>query len=150
MKIGIFLCAQTVIADYQSKIVSVINILEDFTVASPFPIPINFSVYIQARKEEGDPSSKELFIEVKLGEKDVLARAPIALNFIQNSSLAKSIGNIGTLVIPTHGKLTVSLEDNGKVINNYEVFISVPSKAEIKGVAKIIKNENEEKPPTAE
>lgn len=123
MKCKLFIVAQTLIVDFQSKRVSAINILEDFKTAN-FPFPLPMALIIVLEKEGETETEVPLFLQINVDSLPIIRDYKINIYLPLEAITIKSITNLGAIIIPGSGKLSFSINDStGKVYGEYSINI---------------------------
>lgn len=123
MKIGYFLCSETVIVDLQSNRCSVINLQEDIA-ATHFPVIISrlYTVFTALHEPGDDDGQIDLNIVIECGSEQV-ADLPIKFVFPKdNPSITRhrQMGIVQNLVLPNPGLIRLSLKRGEQLLASYE------------------------------
>ena len=133
------IASESLLVDYESKIVSAINILDDFR-SQTFPFAMKISVLSAIRKEEKDKDDFEISLEIAL-DKNVLVTKKLPIHFPKGYVNTKNITKFGGLIIPSAGELIFRILQDGDVKNSLSLQVSSadnPPKAVFVGEAKPI------------
>jgi len=129
MRCNFFIASQLSLVDLQSKLVTAINILEDFQSVT-FPTAIQTSVIFVVHKEEGEPTQNSVLLNVTLGDNALINNYAIQINFQEAARGIKSVTSFNGLIIANPGELkfTLSNANTGTVLGTYSIMI-VPATA---------------------
>jgi hypothetical protein len=116
----LFLIAQDLIVDFQTKSVSAIHILENFTVAS-FPVPLQCALYSYIERSLTETANPDIKFEIKIGESQ-LAGGATNIVFLDDQLTAKNVAKV-LVLIPTSGRLSFRLFERETTIAKFEVEI---------------------------
>jgi hypothetical protein len=121
MTCNLILAADQFLVDYETKIVSAINILDDFrSLTFPFVRPI--SVLISLKRGEQDGLETEATLEILLNGK-VLLGQKFPIKFSEGYHNTKNISKIGALVITSPGELIFQALERGSVLSKVTVTV---------------------------
>jgi hypothetical protein len=123
MKCNFFIASQLSLVDFHTKLVTAINILEDFQSVS-FPIAIQAVAIFVVHKDIDDLIDTEAIINVTLEETSIINNHRIQIHFNENARGIKSITTFGGLILNQPGELKFTLTDpQSKVLAVYSVVI---------------------------
>ena len=123
IQVQLLMCVETAIVDQRKNNLSLINVFEDMNVSGfPFILPSVCIVGVFTR-EQGDPASKDLEFDLKVGEQ-VLIRRPFKVGFTENNS-TRTIIEVNGVAISKPARVVASLYDEVKVISSYGFSVQV-------------------------
>lgn len=123
MKLKTLLCAEHIIIDSQSGMLSCIGVM-DSIVAPQFPVLIpRMAVMAILEKEDGDLDETTGNLTIAIGEHQ-LAQGPLLIGF-QGMEGTRSIVSMGGVVIPQPGSLRAVLTHDEQEIGEWTVRVEL-------------------------
>jgi hypothetical protein len=112
-------CAEHVLMDRLTNLISVVNVLERVTPESfPVVVPRFACLFIHTR-EQVDSQHLDGVVTFKLGDQELM-RGPVQVDFA-SGLISRSVLRLQALVIPAPGVLRVSLELGGAVTAEWKI-----------------------------
>jgi len=117
----LLLCAQGVVRDTDSNMISIFNILENLQAAG-FPFFMQqMDVFALFERLPEDPAQHDILFRLSIGETELLA-SPLAVDF-QDKLRNRSTLHIRGLVVPQPGALRVTPQVGDRVLGTYDVKV---------------------------
>lgn len=121
----LLLCAQGVVRDAESNIMSAFNIIEGIQTAS-LPILVQrMDVLAVTQREADDPSTATFTFRLVNGETELL-NTPLNADF-QGRLRHRATVHVNGLIVPAPGSLRLVLELEGTELGTYEMPIEQPA-----------------------
>lgn len=120
-------CADSVVRDAQSNLVSVFNIAETIN-AQFFPVGLTrlSSLFILTR-EPGDPERNEVVFSVTFDGAPLLPPTTLPANFTGSGLISRQVVSIQGLLVPKAGNVHVAISAGGTELGSWDVaFVLVP------------------------
>jgi hypothetical protein len=112
MKCTLFLAAQSILVDYQTRRASAINIIDSFS-SPTFPFLLQLSILAAFEKDQ-DGSSGTFKINISLDGAPLLSPINVDMVIVPEANGAKNITTLGALVVTNPGTILLSLDDESK------------------------------------
>jgi hypothetical protein len=123
MNLLLFTCSEICLLEGRSNVVSLINIIEEFSVPA-FPVLVpRLAVSGIIEKEEDEPQAAELQIRILIDE-DVLAERNFDINF-QGLKRVRSLTELQGLPIPHAGILKFILSHADRELGRWNVNVNL-------------------------
>ena len=120
MKCILFLAAQNILIDFQSKRARAINIMEDM-VSPTFPFLLSLST-LSFFEREGEEGDEVFYLEGKIGETVILPKFKLEIFIDKETKGAKNLVNMGAIIIPEPGKLSLAISN---IENDVKASLSI-------------------------
>ncbi|MBA7578945.1 hypothetical protein ES708_20811 [subsurface metagenome] len=129
IKSNVMLCADNVIRDAETDLISIVGIAEDIIPEGlPLFIP-RFMILIFLQRDDSDPSDIKCTLRITLNG-DQLLEKTLTIGF-KGKKRNRTIINIGGLPIAKQGILETSLWLDDKMLNQYKMVVKEPRKLKV-------------------
>ena len=111
MRIKYLICSESSSFDQFTGRVSLFHLMDQI-IAPTYPVAIpQISVIVCMEREENEPDSAELKIQIKLGAQELMSY-PASIQF-RGGTIARAVGNLQGFYVPAAGRLTASATFEG-------------------------------------
>lgn len=121
MKTVLLTAAQSGAIDQGSNLLSIFNVLDDFSSAT-FPIALPVTVIAIFERDLNEPNDPQINLVIKLDNEDPIFERRLPFNF-QGKKRARVFGVLQSLVVPRPGMLSFEMKFSNQTIGSWFVEI---------------------------